>query len=264
MSLSESLMSTTCAALERAGVTLLGRFSADARPSTAEAVLQALADNELAVTESLESALLVAVPGSMLLADDAPAPPSEDTYSWVIDTVEGNINHVHGREGWAITACLLRGREPLLAAVHVPLSGAMFTAVAGKGATVAGRPLHVSAKTELTASIVATAQAQPFEAAETLAVAARSLHRMLAAALLIRASVPSTMELLELASGRLDAFWQHAGVASGLAAGALLVREAGGTVTDDEGNRWKLGSQGFVASTPAIHDQVLHSLGGAA
>ncbi|MDR6642430.1 MULTISPECIES: inositol monophosphatase family protein [Rhodanobacteraceae] len=257
-------MTITCAALQRAGVALLDRFSADARPSTAAGFLQAMADNELAVKGPLESALLAAVPGSTLLADDAPLPVSEDTYGWVIDAVEGNINHVHGREEWAVTACLVRGREPVLAAVHVPRSGSLFTAVAGEGATDGERSLHVSGKEELTASIAATAQAQPFEAAETLAIAAHSFHRMLTASLLVRASVPSTIELLDLASGRLDAFWQYAGVASGLAAGALLVREAGGLVTDEEGRRWRLGSRGFVASTPGIHDELLRSLGATA
>lgn len=264
MSYPSTALASTCAALETAGRTLLRRFDPSTRPSSLDALLDAVSANEQAVGKPLESALLAAVPGSVLLDDDHPLPSIDAGYGWVVDTVEGNVNHVHGREGWAVTACLLKGREPVLAAAYVPLSQALFTAEAGQGSKERRAPIGVSDKQELQAAIVATAQAKPFEQASVHYVMANMIRRMLDKALLVRTSVPSTLELLDVATGRIDAFWQHAGVGSGLAAGALLVREAGGVVTDMAGDRWRLGSEGFVASGPALHPQVLRTLGDAA
>lgn len=261
MTYPSTTLAATCAAIEAAGQMLLKRFDTSARPSTMEALMEAASANEQAVGKTLEAALLAAVPGSILLDDEEPLPSEDGGHGWVVDTVEGNVNHVHGREGWAVTACLLEGRRPVLAAIYVPLSGALFTAEAGHGATERQQTLHVSGKSELRASIVATAQAKPFQDASVYQAMSRMFQRMLDRALLVRTSVPSTMELLDLAAGRIDAFWQHAGVGSGLAAGALLVREAGGIVTDTAGNDWHLGSEGFVASGPALHPHVLHGLG---
>ncbi len=86
---------------------------------------------------------------------------------------------------------------------------------------------------------------------------------MLEQALLVKTAVPATMQLVQVAAGRLDAFWQPSQVLSGLVAGALLVREAGGVVTDWQGAPWTLSSPDFVATGPGLHAaavQVLQQL----
>ena len=77
---------------------------------------------------------------------------------------------------------------------------------------------------------------------------------MLEAALVVRVSVPSTLQLIHVASGSQDAFWQYSQVRSGLCAGALLVAEAGGSVTDLHGAPWTPGSDAFLASAPGLAD----------
>ncbi len=89
------------------------------------------------------------------------------------------------------------------------------------------------------------------EDAETHARIGRAVTAMLGAALLVRMSVPATLELVEVAAGRLDGFWQHSQVRSGLSAGALLVEEAGGVVTDTHGRPWTFASEDFLAAAPA-------------
>ena len=76
---------------------------------------------------------------------------------------------------------------------------------------------------------------------------------MLGTALVVRVSVPATLQLIHVAAGRMDAFWQHSNVRVGLLGGALLVTEAGGTVTDTRGELWTLFSPTFLASAPALH-----------
>lgn len=71
-------------------------------------------------------------------------------------------------------------------------------------------------------------------------------------ALVVRVSVPATLQLVQVAAGRQDLFWQYSQLRSGLVAGALLVAEAGGSVTDLDGTPWWLGSSGLIAGAPAL------------
>jgi myo-inositol-1(or 4)-monophosphatase len=83
---------------------------------------------------------------------------------------------------------------------------------------------------------------------------------MLEHALVLRVSVPATLQLIQVAAGRSDVFWQYSRVRSGLLAGALLVTESGGTVTDTHGNPWNLESADFLASAPGLHSAAVKIL----
>ena len=86
---------------------------------------------------------------------------------------------------------------------------------------------------------------------------------MLAGALVLRMSVPGTLQLIQVAAGRMDGFWQASQVRSGLLAGGLLVAEAGGTVTDLHGMPWNLASDHFLAVAPALHPAAVRVLSAA-
>lgn len=248
-----ALLGPVTDAVHLAALSLRGRFSADARPGDLDAILADLAANDATVLAVLKTPLLAARPGSGWVEDELDGgalPPGE---WWVVDPAEGNINHIHGIGEWAVTATLVRDNAPVLAVVHLPLTGDTYTALAGRGAQLNGRPLHPSAKTELGAALVGTGQARPGEDEETFRRIGASVTAMLAAALVVRVSVPATLQLIHIAAGRMDAFWQYSDVRSGLLAGALLVREAGGTVTDIHGRPWNLASEDFLAAAPALH-----------
>lgn len=174
---------------------------------------------------------------------------------WVTDPLEGAINFVHGIPDWGVTATLVRDNAPVLAVVYLPLQNAMYTAIEGGGAFLDGEPLRVSHKDDLAASFVGTGQASPRETTETFALIGRTLTTMMDAAAVTRSSVPPTLQLIHLAAGRMDVFWQHSAVRSGLLPGALLVREAGGTVTDIHGSPWTLDSDDFLCAAPLVHTQ---------
>lgn len=83
---------------------------------------------------------------------------------------------------------------------------------------------------------------------------------MLTAGLVVQVWVPATLQLVHVAAGRMDAFWQFSDVRSGLVAGALLVTEAGGTVTDLDGKPWSAAGRDFLAAAPGIHTAALDVL----
>ncbi len=172
---------------------------------------------------------------------------------WVADPAEGNVNHIHGMTEWAVTATLVRNNQPVLTAVYLPVADTMYTAIQGGGAYQDGVRLHVSLKPKLDAALVGTGQAKPGEEKETFRRIGQSITAMLGNALLVRASVPATLVMIQVAAGRMEAFWQYSQVRSGLLAGALLVSEADGVVTDTHGAPWTLASSDLLAAAGSIH-----------
>lgn len=247
-------------AVQQAGDVLLERFGAQPIPARGEDVVAAIRANDEASLDVLRGLLEKARPGAGWVEDeleDGALPAGE---WWVTDPVEGNINHVHGMTDWGVSATLVRDNVPVLTAVHLPVTSTTYTGLAGGGAFVDGVPLTVSAKTELEASLVGTGQARPGEDAETFRRMGLSLTVMLDAALVTRVSVPATLQLVQVAAGRMEAFWQFSAVRSGLLAGALLVAEAGGRVSDIHGRDWTLQSKDFLAAAPGVHTAAVDAL----
>jgi hypothetical protein len=156
------------------------------------------------------------------------------------------------------SSCLIR--QPGRDTVYFPLTNQLYAAVRGGGATLDGVALRTSSKTELSGAMVGTGQARPGESLETFERLGQSMTAMLNEALVVRASVPATVLLVHVAAGRMEVFWQFSQVRSGLLAGALMVSEAGGVVTDVRGRPWNLNSSDFLAATPALHPGVVEVL----
>ncbi|WP_210407887.1 inositol monophosphatase family protein [Allokutzneria sp. NRRL B-24872] len=259
-----NLVEHTVEVVVAAGELLRERYDVSARPGSLDEIVRDIHANDDAVLALIKEPLLRARPGSRWAEDELAGgalPPGE---WWVVDTAEGNINHVHGMAEWAVTAALVRDNSPVLAVVVLPLTGDVHTAVRGGGAQLNGQPLRVSAKSELGAALVGTGQAKPGEAVEDLHRMGASVTAMLTNALVVRVSVPATMQLIHVAAGRMDAFWQYSDVRSGLLPGALLVAESGGAVTDTHGEPWSLSSKDFLASAPGVHAAVAGVLAAAA
>ncbi|WP_307718607.1 inositol monophosphatase family protein [Massilia violaceinigra] len=146
----------------------------------------------------------------------------------------------------------MRDNVPVLCAIHLPLSGATYTALIGGGAWLNGTRLSASSKSDLRSAMVGTGQAAPDEGTAAYLNIGRSVAAMLEAALVVQVSVPSTLQLIRVAEGHQDLFWQASQVRSGLLAGALLVAEAGGRVSDLRGAPWNTDSGGFLAGAPAL------------
>ena len=149
---------------------------------------------------------------------------------WVIDPLDGTVNFLHGLPFWCVSLAVVDGGELAAAVVHAPELGQTFAAAVGEGAFCNGERVSVSGTPELAEAILATGFAyrrnelpdNNFDNFTTLGLAAAGVRRMGSAAL----------DLSYVASGRLDGFWELHLEAWDVAAGTLLVREAGGLVTD--------------------------------
>lgn len=252
-----TLLDGMAVAVRAAGDRLVERVVTRPEFRTRADVVRAIEDNDAAALDLLRPMLTALRPDAGWVEDEldeGELPPGE---WWVTDPVEGNVNHAHGLPDWGVTATLVRDGAPVLTAVSIPLTGDLYLASAGGGATQNGLTLRVTTKERLDAAIVGTGQASPREGATTFRRIGTSSAAMLAESLVLRVSVPATLQLIHVAAGRSDVFWQLSAVRSGLLAGALLVQEAGGTTVDRDGEPWTLASSSFLATSPALVGQAV-------
>ncbi|QFZ18882.1 inositol monophosphatase family protein [Saccharothrix syringae] len=254
------LLAQTVVAVREAGSALRERFGGVVRHRTRDELMAALAANDEAALAVLRPHLTDLRPGARWVEDELAGGALPDGEWWVVDPAEGNVNHLHGLPDWAVTATLVRDNRPVFTAVHLPLTGETHTALAGGGAHVDGRPLRVSGTASLGLGLVATSQARPDEDEAVVRRVGSSITAMLRDALVVRTSVPATLHLLDVAAGRVDAFWQFAGARADLLPGALLVTEAGGRVSDAEGRPWTPASDSFLAAAPGVHAEAVTTL----
>jgi myo-inositol-1(or 4)-monophosphatase len=246
------LLEAVVAAVQSAGQAVKALFNSAARPADLQEIAARIAANDTVSLDMLRARLSALRPQARWAEDEGAGgilPPGE---WWVADPVEGAINHIHGEPDWGVTLTLVRDNQAVLTVVHLPMSGDTYTAELGGGAWLNGVSLYATSKTALNAAIVGTGQAVPNEGSIVYRRMGQSVTAMLEAALVVRVAVPATLQLVKLAAGHQDVFWQFSQVRSGLLAGALLVAEAGGSVTDVNGAPWHLGSDSFLASGPAL------------
>jgi myo-inositol-1(or 4)-monophosphatase len=205
-----------------------------------------------------QSYLLERIPRSDdVLSEEGASRTTGAARTWVIDPLDGTINFLHGLPNWCVSIGVVERGALAAAAVCAPELRQVYTTAAGAGAFCNGERIRVSGTTDLADSILATGLAyrrneladHNLDNITTLGFATADLRRMGAAAI----------DLCYVASGRIDGFWELHLNAWDLAAGILLVREAGGKVTDFRGSERLddiLHGGHVVASNGRIHDQI--------
>jgi len=173
---------------------------------------------------------------------------------WFLDPLDGTINFVHGLPAFAVSMGLYAGREPLLAVVHLPRLGETFSALAGGGAFLDGEPISVSEVDELGEAILATGF--PYRRGELEHSNLENFGRFFYDVRGLRRMGSAAIDLAYVAAGRLDGYWELHLSPHDVAGGALLVREAGGVVTDgDGGEDWLRGGH-IVAAGAGLHGAI--------
>ncbi|MCX4749371.1 inositol monophosphatase [Kitasatospora sp. NBC_01287] len=182
---------------------------------------------------------------------------------WLCDPIDGAVQYLLGQPHWAVTATLLEEGEAVLAVVHAPQLGFTYTAARGAGALLNGRRISPSGRA-LDTAVVATSH--PPMVAEEDALALRrvgaSTSAVLAAGVLgVRNLGPTALQVAQVGSGHLDAFWECGLDAPNLLGGALIAAEAGAVVSDHVGGPWLPGtSPGFLAAPVQQHGELVRVL----
>ncbi|MVO99757.1 inositol monophosphatase family protein [Paenibacillus lutrae] len=188
---------------------------------------------------------------------------SEAEYLWIVDPVDGTTNYVHGFPFFSVSIALAYKGEVIVGVVYDPMRDELFVAEKGKGAYLRSVKLNVCGQVSLSDSLVATGF--PADRSGALAVNMAGMTAIVPRVRNVRNAGSAALHMAYVASGRLTGFWEIGLNAWDLAAGALLVQEAGGKVTDTAGSPYTLSVRNVMATNSSIHDemqQVLQEAGG--
>lgn len=199
-------------------------------------------------------------PSHGILAEESGADLKSADDIWIIDPVDGTTNFARGFPFFAASVAFWSGGEPALALIEAPRLGETFTAARGGGAFLNGRPIRVSTTPDIAHSILATGFA--YVRNEVVRNNVDNFERLVLRCHDIRRPGAASLDLAYVAAGRFDGFWEPYLKPWDVAAGALIVREAGGTVSDfAHGGDWLFG-QNIVATNGRIHDELIGHLSG--
>lgn len=182
----------------------------------------------------------------------------ESDYCWVIDPLDGTNNFLHGHPHCCVSIALTFEGEPVVAVVYDPLRNELFSAYKGGGAQMDGRRIRVSKKSRLKDSLLCTGF--PYTGGSRLKHWMKTFAALMPRSQSIHRTGSSVLDLAYVAAGRYDGLWEFGLSEWDLAAGTLLVKEAGGLVTDDQGGLNFLQSGNVIAGTPKVHEKIYHMI----
>ena len=202
--------------------------------------------------------LLAAEPGSRIVGEELQPELVTDGLVWIVDPLDGTTNVLHDFPSYAVSiAGAVDGALEVAAIVNVP-TGETYAAARGGGAWRGEHRLAVSAIRDPAFALIGTGF--PFKDTSRLAEYLEQFGRVAAHTSGIRRPGAASLDLADVAAGRFDGFWEQQLAAWDIAAGTLLVREAGGLVTDLDGREIGIEHTGVVAGNPAMHRWLLEAL----
>jgi myo-inositol-1(or 4)-monophosphatase len=216
-------------------------------------------DADRASQDLIARRLLDAFPDHTLLAEeDGVTPDLSRPWRWVVDPLDGTTNFAHGFPLWCVSIGLEHRGELVVGVVYAPLTGSMYSAALGHGLEVNGRPGRVSEATGLGEALVSTGIPVAFasDADRQLALFARfstGTHS-------VRRTGTTALNLALVASGGCDLYYGTSAHPWDIAAGVVLVREGGGTVTGLRGEAFDLYRPGLLATNGRLHAEAKHAI----
>ena len=208
--------------------------------------------SEALIVEKLQSHF----PDHALVAEEGSRRSGRSGYCWYVDPLDGTTNFAHGFPMFGVSLALELDGEPVLGIVYDPLRDEMFAAEKGGGAFLNNKQIHVSGVSRLEEALVATG----FPSRNRHKNAnIHFYHQISMRSHGARRAGSAALDLAYVAAGRLDCFWEFSLHSWDVAAGRLLVEEAGGRLTDMKGQAHRLDSTSIAASNLLLHDQLLEA-----
>jgi myo-inositol-1(or 4)-monophosphatase len=248
------LLDACAAAARAAGAEAKARFGR-AHDIAFKGSINLVTEADLAAEKAALASLRAAYPEAAVLAEESGAAGAAGDLRFIVDPLDGTTNYAHGLPHFSTTvAAEVRG-ELAAGVVYDPLRDEIFEAVRGGGARLNGRALRVSGEEHLERALLTTGF--PYDLRERPEVLLREFNAFCLAARAVRRLGSAALDLAYVAAGRFDGFFERGLMPWDVAAGELLVREAGGRVTDYRGGAPRLDGGEIVASNGPIHGEML-------
>lgn len=198
-------------------------------------------------------------PGYSLLLEEAGTIAGADpSHRWIVDPIDGTTNFIHGIPHFAVSIALERDGELVAGIIYNPITDELFAAERGRGAFMNDRRLRVSPRRELSQAVVCCGV--PHRGRGDHVLFRQELARVQAKAVGIRRSGSASLDLAYVAAGRYDAFWERGLAPWDIAAGIVIVREAGGMIGEIDGGRNVLQTGNIVAGNDALNAELTAEL----
>ena len=192
-----------------------------------------------------------AYPNHSILGEETGRVDNDSEYTWIIDPLDGTANFVNGFPHFCISIAVAKGSQLEIGCVYDPIRQELFTATRGKGAQLNNKRLRVSDTKKIENALVGTGF--PYRDPELLQTYLHSFNNVLPRVADIRRTGVAALDLAYVAAGRLDAFWEPGLKAWDIAAAALIIKEAGGVVTDFKEQQHFLDSGDIIAGNIHTH-----------
>ena len=249
----EHYLEVAIEAAREAGALLLNEFDRPKKISykgEVDIVTESDKRSEAAIVARLQTRF----PQHAIVAEEGGGTEKATRYRWHVDPLDGTTNFAHGFPMFAVSIGLLDDNEPLVGVVFNPVANELWTATRGQGSQLNHKPIHVSDVPTLSKSLLSTG----FPAHKR--TSNPNIHYYWEFTLRshgVRRAGSAALDLCCVASGRFDGFWEFGLKSWDAAAGMLIVREAGGAVTDFAGRPYHAGDRELFASNGKIHPEML-------
>jgi myo-inositol-1(or 4)-monophosphatase len=256
-------LATAVESVIRAGEVQMAHFGGDLHVDK-KGVIDLVTEIDLRVERDFRARIAGRFPDHVVLGEEFSSESDRDAvpeYCWVFDPVDGTTNYAHGLPIFCSSLALEIRGVASVAAVYDPSRKELFTAERGQGAWLNGAPLRVSSATALIDSLLCTGF--PYSVQTSADDLVRVFAEFLKVSRAVRRLGSAAIDICYVAAGRFDGFWEHSLHPWDVAAGALIVEEAGGRVTNLQGGPYSSREGSVIASNGHIHNVMVDTIASA-
>ena len=249
------LKSTLITAVKAGAAEILRFFNNDFKITNKEGVNNLVTEADHASEKAIIDVVKSAFPDHHILSEEAGELVRDSGYKWIIDPIDGTVNFAHGIPLNCVSIGIEHKGQMIMGAVYNPHLEEFFFAEKGNGATLNGKPIQVSKQTETVKACLVTGF--PYTYINLPNGPLEIFERFIRKGVPVRRLGSAAIDLCWVAAGRFDGFYEHKLEPWDSAAGYLIVEEAGGKVTDHEGNSFSVYQHKVLATNGKIHDEML-------
>jgi myo-inositol-1(or 4)-monophosphatase len=250
-------LDTALLAARKAGEVLRAAFGIE-HDITYKGEVDLVTEVDAEAEQVIRNELLGTFPTHGMLAEEGGELAGEADARWIVDPLDGTTNYAHGLSIFCVSIALERAGEVVLGVVHDPMGEETFIAERGRGATLNGDPINVSDTGELIRALIATGL--PYDRAE-MPEALELFGRFAATTRGMRRLGSTALDLCYVAAGRLEGYYERGIWPWDLAAGSVILEEAGGRLTNYRGDKLDLAGREIVASNGRLHSAMTRLTG---
>lgn len=244
-------------AIKAAGALIHENFNGPFTVSHKEGVNNLVTEIDQASERLITQIIKEAYPDHGIVGEEYGEHDMEARYKWIIDPIDGTVNYAHGIPLCCVSIGLMDGEEMLMGAIYNPMMNELFFAEKGKGAFLNDKPIKVSEKEDMATAFLVTGFPYHFpEGKNPFSI----FERLVSSGIPVRRLGSAALDLCWVACGRFDGFWEYNLNPWDIAAGYLIVEEAGGKVTDFRENPYSVWHKETLATNGKIHEALRQAI----